>query len=416
MALITSGASPAADSEPALATKSAEDARTRAGTSPSTTPGSESSSPSSSPLFVRNTFIDEIGRHASLEGFFEERATQSCPASREVSFDDVGIPPGLLEAMAAEAHAQVQTRGVSELPRVEEESPQAERERSSSKPSQLEDVVSPLPVRNTFIDERVERSVSLEGFFQERAVRSCPVSREVSVEDGGVCAAILAAIEEACPSSPAAQQPPASQPGAPATPQLWPAAAAPGAAAGMPADLAALFAASMVHPPTPPPSREAAGANLAAPNIPPPPAHCAPVLSMTATPPPPPVRAPGDGDASGHAPLEAGARSPAVQRLEFGPQQKREVQLSAVLPEPELGSPAYPSLGSREHHSGGCRPCAFLHTKGCTNAENCSFCHLCPAGERKARKKERKAQSYLAAQQAKEIQALEAMVMPLLPR
>ena len=47
-----------------------------------------------------------------------------------------------------------------------------------------------------------------------------------------------------------------------------------------------------------------------------------------------------------------------------------------------------PSKGSAMHASGQCRPCAWMwKPKGCQNAENCEYCHLCPEGELKHRKK-----------------------------
>jgi len=58
---------------------------------------------------------------------------------------------------------------------------------------------------------------------------------------------------------------------------------------------------------------------------------------------------------------------------------------------PELGSPEFPSLGSEGHQFGQCRPCAFLFTKGCSNGASCSFCHLCDAGEKKRRTKDKRA-------------------------
>lgn len=40
------------------------------------------------------------------------------------------------------------------------------------------------------------------------------------------------------------------------------------------------------------------------------------------------------------------------------------------------------------HSSGQCRPCAwFWRTQGCHNGDNCGYCHLCPEGELKSRKK-----------------------------
>lgn len=57
---------------------------------------------------------------------------------------------------------------------------------------------------------------------------------------------------------------------------------------------------------------------------------------------------------------------------------------------PAPGSAELPSIGSREHAAGECKPCAFLHNKGCNSGAMCSFCHLCVPGEKKRRQKERK--------------------------
>jgi len=46
-----------------------------------------------------------------------------------------------------------------------------------------------------------------------------------------------------------------------------------------------------------------------------------------------------------------------------------------------------PSIGSRLHHLQKCRPCAFVHTKGCDDGLNCEFCHFCEPGERRRRRK-----------------------------
>merc|ERR1719263_2643824 len=51
------------------------------------------------------------------------------------------------------------------------------------------------------------------------------------------------------------------------------------------------------------------------------------------------------------------------------------------------------SIGSAAHESGNCKPCAFLwkdlKNPGCQNGPACVFCHLCPPGEVKRRKKEK---------------------------
>lgn len=55
---------------------------------------------------------------------------------------------------------------------------------------------------------------------------------------------------------------------------------------------------------------------------------------------------------------------------------------------PALGSPGMPTVGSLTHGSGTCKPCAFVHSKGCSTGVSCQFCHLCSKDERKRRKKE----------------------------
>lgn len=48
-----------------------------------------------------------------------------------------------------------------------------------------------------------------------------------------------------------------------------------------------------------------------------------------------------------------------------------------------------PSLGSAGHQFGQCKPCAFVHTKGCMSGRACQFCHLCDRDEKKRRQRER---------------------------
>lgn len=52
------------------------------------------------------------------------------------------------------------------------------------------------------------------------------------------------------------------------------------------------------------------------------------------------------------------------------------------------------SVGSAGHDFGNCKPCAFLWKDplkpGCQNGRDCVFCHLCPPGEVKRRKREKK--------------------------
>jgi len=50
-----------------------------------------------------------------------------------------------------------------------------------------------------------------------------------------------------------------------------------------------------------------------------------------------------------------------------------------------------PSVGSVAHFEGWCKPCAFAY-EGCVNGKACEFCHVCPPGELKARKRAKLAQ------------------------
>jgi len=52
-------------------------------------------------------------------------------------------------------------------------------------------------------------------------------------------------------------------------------------------------------------------------------------------------------------------------------------------------SSALPSLGSADHASGACSPCAFFHAGRCASGTQCRFCHLCDASARKRLKQEK---------------------------
>jgi len=66
------------------------------------------------------------------------------------------------------------------------------------------------------------------------------------------------------------------------------------------------------------------------------------------------------------------------------------LSLSQALEVPELGTPELPTVGSSGHHVGNCKPCAFFYTRGCGSGVDCAFCHLCPPGEKKKRRIEKK--------------------------
>jgi len=74
----------------------------------------------------------------------------------------------------------------------------------------------------------------------------------------------------------------------------------------------------------------------------------------------------------------------------------RVVRLADVLRGPRADGrgvqdscpPGLPSIGSAGHFVGECKPCAFVHSKGCTSGKACGFCHLCDSGVAKQRKRE----------------------------
>jgi len=83
------------------------------------------------------------------------------------------------------------------------------------------------------------------------------------------------------------------------------------------------------------------------------------------------------------APLQSPGRAPKVT-----PSDLIMPQLTPSPPSrPALGTNDLPSIGSQVHALGMCKPCAFLHTKGCENGLGCPFCHLCESGEKKRRRK-----------------------------
>eukprot|EP00930_Biecheleria_cincta_P037256 TRINITY_DN2554_c0_g1_i1.p1 TRINITY_DN2554_c0_g1~~TRINITY_DN2554_c0_g1_i1.p1 ORF type:complete len:401 (+),score=79.06 TRINITY_DN2554_c0_g1_i1:45-1205(+) len=108
-----------------------------------------------------------------------------------------------------------------------------------------------------------------------------------------------------------------------------------------------------------------------------------PVLSnmqSVALPPPPPIAPPTFPPAAQISDCTSLLMPPA-------PLQAPQLRIAELLPENRVGTPEMPTVGSFGHHSGTCKPCAFLFTKGCDIGANCSFCHLCPPGEKKRRQK-----------------------------
>lgn len=67
-------------------------------------------------------------------------------------------------------------------------------------------------------------------------------------------------------------------------------------------------------------------------------------------------------------------------------------EMLATAPSPQMHiTPSETSVGSAMHGTGSCKPCAwFFKLGGCQYGLECRHCHLCPEGELRKRKKEKK--------------------------
>jgi len=192
----------------------------------------------------------------------------------------------------------------------------------------LPDYEYPVPfyVRNTFIEAGIGRPLSLDEFFEERRVHSCPVASPPGLSNNEVATPVHSGLE--------GHQAPGM------VESVWAAAMAASAAAAA----AAAATRCWMQPLAPYGHADAVSSSV-----------------------------PNDALQSSPAPV---AQAPVLR-------------LADALVEPELGSEELPTVGSAGHRTGNCKPCAFYYTKGCGNSINCTFCHLCPAGEKKRRQKEK---------------------------
>ncbi|CAE7945498.1 unnamed protein product [Symbiodinium sp. KB8] len=111
---------------------------------------------------------------------------------------------------------------------------------------------------------------------------------------------------------------------------------------------------------------------------------------------------------------DAASKSPRYVNLDFVATpfvETLDVALPQKLPLPLFPGPAKPESSNpfdrTLHDRGECKPCAWFWTPGgCQKGEACEFCHLCPAGELKARRKQR----------LQELRALKRGEVPLEPK
>jgi len=72
------------------------------------------------------------------------------------------------------------------------------------------------------------------------------------------------------------------------------------------------------------------------------------------------------------------------------------LRLAEALALPEVGDPEMPTVGSAQHDSGRCKPCAFVWKEvGCNSGVNCLYCHICGPNERRRRKKQQRGSHHL---------------------
>lgn len=244
----------------------------------------------------------------------------------------------------------------------------------------LEALTGLFVVKNTFIDMLSPRSPSLAAFYRKRVARSCPPKR-IGCLPGCLQEVHDRNDQEELPSPCRILTPCSLQtPQAPALPQV-PLLPQECSAAMVPQSL---------------PSAPVVGF-----------AHHEAVVGVAAR--------TGLADRSGIA--GEALPPPLLQCMATRPVYAFAAAAAAVAPPPPPpptgpapGSLELPSLGSLGHSVGDCRPCAFLHTKGCSSGPACKFCHLCGPGERKRRLREKreKMQQEKARRMAAKARAAEA--------
>jgi len=197
---------------------------------------------------------------------------------------------------------------------------------------------TPLFISNTFLEVRPDRPASLEGFYQDREAYSCPTS---GVSNGEPARVMPRGPRRYCPGEVLTRT------------------------ALLDTELPLGATVSSV----PPGQAEILNASKMS-------ADCMSLWPRTAQEPTSQCSTV-DSAQEAHSKEYEGSSSTSAMEYEGLP------------PDAELGSPAFPSVGSKAHYYEGCKPCAFMYKDGCRSGVGCSFCHLCEPGEKKRRKKEK---------------------------
>jgi len=302
-------------------------------------------------FIVKNTFVDASAvDFDSLRDFLKERKVQSCPASRQGSsvteqfIDDLlaGAESGFMEGVLNTASSLGDIPFLLSAQKEETE----HLDDASSMPSGSTKSGQATPSEEVFNTASTFSDSDLEVLQQSTAASSDDVKDQSSSSEDRLASLRMkgSAIQDSMRQVASQKEPqlvPALQNGSATTQQL--------PAPGPNQWIVAVQTPEGIRPgvvtllPTPPPSE---------------PPLITPRLSEPATCPPPP------------APV---------------------LQLAEAISPPQVGTEELPSIGSLLHHTGECKPCTFFYTRGCENAENCKFCHLCGRGEKKKRLKAQKA-------------------------
>jgi hypothetical protein len=298
-------------------------------------------------VVIRNGFIDgpKEGPVSSLSDFLKERTVRSCPSSR-------------LAGLSSKVDDEIQEES------IQEESTCAGSSDSEEEAVDCDAIATvpkaygtafegPMYVQNAFIHfpPGLDRPQSVLEFIRERKVHSCPASRLLGegAPGSGIEAAVLEGYVGATPSNRDHSDVDSEEF---ATTRPCTSASTPPLLLASGASYATRESLFLELDPTlemwPSTGRADFAANY------------------------------GLGQASAHLEVRSMEREPVhVLRLE------------EMLAEPQLGSELLPTVGSQGHRFGRCKPCAFAFTKGCEDGVNCQFCHLCEAGEKKRRRKEK---------------------------
>eukprot|EP00933_Yihiella_yeosuensis_P006958 TRINITY_DN111811_c0_g1_i1.p1 TRINITY_DN111811_c0_g1~~TRINITY_DN111811_c0_g1_i1.p1 ORF type:complete len:436 (-),score=98.31 TRINITY_DN111811_c0_g1_i1:235-1542(-) len=302
-----------------------------------------------SPFVVRNTFLDTADRtpnsRALLE-FFKERQIQSCPAS------GIAAPPGLEHLGSGVSQPEAPRAKTKPVADFQYPAPVDCGHGSNKLPNFL--YPAPMVIENTFLKFE-ETCFGSQIQAPQRETQSCPASGIAfhysadsadneapgfHITDNEMTSGFSSDIFDSWTSDEMLAEQMRHQ-----------------HAASIAAELVAR---APVLVPVAPPAYAApeitTAQNLSVP--PPPPMALPPAPAAMPLVPPPPDQAP-----------------------------KLCIAESLGLQTPEIGSSEAPNLGSLAHQNGTCKPCAFIHTKGCEDGTKCRFCHLCPPGEKKRRQK-----------------------------